>query len=81
MYRGILFPKGLFMGGLFTKKSFHGETKLLGEIYREIYCSVSLMLTLNWDTDTLFAKLKKVTSTMTLQNVLSEAQVKNVFIW
>ena len=49
--------------------------KLLGEIYQEIYCSVSLMSTLNWDTDTLFEQLKKVTSTMTSQNVLSEVQV------
>ena len=65
---GDFLPKNLFMG------------KLLGEIYREIYCSVSLMLTLNWDTDTLFEKLKKVTSTMTSQNVLSEVQAKNVFI-
>ena len=38
------------------------------------------LLTLNWVTDTLFENLKKVTSTMTSQNVLSEAQVKNVFI-
>ena len=38
------------------------------------------LLTLNWDTDTLFEKLKKVTSTVTSQNVLSEAQGKNVFI-
>ena len=50
------------------------------EISRVVSCSVSLILTLDWDTDTLFEKLKKVTSTMTSQNVLSDAQVKNVFI-
>ena len=56
------------IGGFFPKRAFHGGGgedflpknlfmgKLLGEIYREIYCSVSLMLTLNWDTDTLFEK-------------------------
>ena len=55
------------IGGFFPKRAFHGGEgdflpknlfmgKLLGEIYREIYCSVSLMLTLNWDTDTLFEK-------------------------
>ena len=26
MYREIFFQKGLFMGGIFTKISFHGET-------------------------------------------------------
>ena len=50
------------------------------EISKVVSCSVSLMLTLNWDTDTLFEKFKKVTSTMTSQNVSSEVQIKNVFI-
>ena len=50
------------------------------EVSKVVSCSVSLMLTLNWDTDTLLEKLKKVTSTMISQNVSSEAQVKNVFI-
>ena len=50
------------------------------EVSKVVSCSVSLMLTPNWDTDTLFEKLKTVTSTMTSQIVSSEAQVKNVFI-
>ena len=50
------------------------------EVSKVVSCSVSLMLTLNWNTDTLLEKLKKVTSTMTSQNVSSEAQVKTVFI-
>ena len=47
------------------------------EVLKVVPCSVSLTLTLNLETDTLFEELKKVTSTMTPQNVLSEAQVKN----
>ena len=50
------------------------------EVSKVASCSVSLMLVMNWDTDTLFEKLQKVTSTMTFQNVSSEVQVKNVFI-
>ena len=50
------------------------------EVLKVLSCSVSLMLTLNFETDTLFEELKKVTPTMTPQNVLSEAQVNNVFI-
>ena len=50
------------------------------EVLKVVSCSVSLTLTLNLETDTLFEELKKVTSTMTPQNVLSEVQVKNDFI-
>ena len=50
------------------------------EVSKIVSCSVSLMLTLNWNTDILLEKLKKVTSTMISQNVSSEAQVKTVFI-
>ena len=34
------------------------------EVSKVVSCAVSLMLTLNWDTDTLLEKLKKVTSTI-----------------
>ena len=38
------------------------------EVSRVVSCSLSPMLTLNLNTDTLFEKLKKVNSTMTSQN-------------
>ena len=50
------------------------------EVLKVVSCSVYLTLTLNLETDTLFEELEKVTSTMTPENVLSEAQVKNAFI-
>ena len=37
------------------------------EVLKVVSCSVSLTLTLNLETDTLFEELKKVTSTMTPQ--------------
>ena len=66
MYRGIFSQKSFSRGDFLPKNLFMGKRFHL--------------LTLNWDTDTLFEKLKRITSTMTSQNVLFEAQVKNVFI-
>ena len=66
MYRGIFSQRSSSWGDFLPKNL------LMGKRFH--------LLTLNWDTDTLFEKLKKVTSTMTSQNVLSEAQDTNVFI-
>ena len=61
-------------------KGFNLGLTVKKEVSKVASCSVSLTLTLNLETDTLFEELKKVTSTMTPQNVLSEAQVKDAFI-
>ena len=61
-------------------KGFNLGLTVKKEVSKGASCSVSLTLTLNLETDTLFEELKKVTSTMTPQNVLPEAQVKDAFI-
>ena len=61
-------------------EGFTFELTVKKEVLKVVSCSVSLTLTLNLETDTLFEELEKVTSTMTPENVLSEAQVKNAFI-
>ena len=82
-----LFTKKSFHGKTFGENLWGGVAVhfTLGltvkkEVLKVVSCSVSLMLTLNLETDTVFEELKKVTSTMTPQNVLSKAQFKNVFI-